>query len=198
MPLIDVECTACATISEVMRPLAMHPATPACPKCDQPTVQIHLPSCARTLPPAVVVYRAPDGSFRFPGDVGGSASGKYDRLGYERIEARGWAEVRSLETRLSTRERSLMARKLERQQAFAEAGEKIRRSDSYNGTLNGFRIPVQDAQGHIVGHKIVHMSDQGKAILRHAIDRNNHKPRESFRDVRIHVDAYSNSARRSE
>jgi hypothetical protein len=129
MSLIDIRCRSCATVSEVYRPAADWPATPGCPACGGPTDQIHLPPVVASPPPAIVVYVAPDGGYRVPGETTGPACAKYDRLGYRRIEAVGWAAVRQLEATLNQREQSTRARLSEARQRARESGESLRRSE---------------------------------------------------------------------
>ena len=139
MPLIDVRCQSCSTVSEVFRPLKDWPKTPACPKCDGSTEQVHLPSGFRTLAPAVVVYKAPDGTFRFPGtsDPHSRTSKKYDALGYERVEARGWAEVRRVEGQVNKHQTSEIRKRIERQCAIHEESTRARRSETVSGSSYG-------------------------------------------------------------
>lgn len=171
MPLIDVECSA-GHIREVMRPLAMHPATPPCPDCGADTKQVMLPRAVAWSCDPVVVYRTPDGSFRFPGDVTTKVTKTYDTLGYERIELRSAADVRRFETQMNKRELSRANRKVEAMQAAREARESATRSELR-------RLMPQ-------------MSTFGQQLAREAMRRNDAKPRERARDVNFHVDAFSN------
>ena len=135
--LIDVTCKSCGTVSEVYRAAKDHPWTPPCPKCDDPnTEQIHLPNHIRNLPPAVVVYKAPDGTFRYPGSTEGLSTHNYDKMGYQRIEARGWAEVRRLEGTVNKQEASKIRQHVERQceaRVKAGAGRAAPRRPSHHG-----------------------------------------------------------------
>lgn len=105
------------------------PAGPPCPLCQSPTARIWLPKRVSWNADPVVVYRAPDGSYRYPGESSGSTTAKYDRMGYERIECRGFAEVRSLEKRLNDAEHSRSQRQHELTQARREHAEAIRNSE---------------------------------------------------------------------
>jgi len=173
MPLYDLACQSCGRQFEHFIPLTLYPTTPPCPTCGEPTIRELLPPVnRRATPDAVVVYRAPDGSFRFPGDTGGISAGKYERMGYERIEARGHAEVRRLEKRLNTHETSQMARLAEHQAARREHGETLRRSE--------LRARMQS------------MSREGRDLARAVINRNNAKPVRVVRNPGLHVDVYSN------
>ena len=100
MPLIDLRCAdeTCDTLRlDYPRPLADWPDTPPCETCGGPTEQAHLPPRTRWTVDPVVVYKAPDGTFRFPGDTDGSGSAKYHQMGYERVELRSAADVRRFE-----------------------------------------------------------------------------------------------------
>lgn len=171
MSLIDIRCVN-DHLHEVNRPAADWPNTPVCPTCGAPTEQIHLPpQTTWTLDP-VVVYRAPDGSIRFPGDTTGVATAKYDRLGYERVELRSAAEVRRFEAHMEKTEFAHAQRRAERLQALRERRESELRSELF--------------------HRMHTMSPFGRAVARAAIARNNAKPVARARESGFHVDVYSN------
>jgi hypothetical protein len=169
VPLIDIRCEN-DHVSEVNRPLADWPATPACPTCGAETVQVHFPSQQSQCDP-VVVFKAPDGSFRFPGDPNGLAAHRYAAQGYERIEYRGAQEVRRFETEIEKKEFSKAARRVEAMQAAREARESVNRRE--------------------LRHKMESMSEFGRAVARAAMRKNDEKPRERARDVGFHVEAFS-------
>jgi hypothetical protein len=175
MALIDIRCTACGIEAEVYRAAADWPRTPVCAACDQPTAQIFLPPGRdRLLPPAVVVYQAPDGSFRFPGQDSGTATAKYDRMGYRRVEARGWAEVRRLEKSMNGAEYSRACRIAERQQAVREAGAHARRSDMV--------------------HRVRSMTDGGRRFATYMLERaDDRERRPRVADPGLHVAIYSSN-----
>lgn len=170
MPLIDVRC-ANDHVTEVMRPLAMWPATPPCPTCAAPTTQTHLPRAAHSVDP-VVIYRAPDGSFRFPGDVNTLTTARYDREGFTRIELRSAADVRRFESQMNRRELARAERRVERRQAQREARESATRSE-LRRIMPG-------------------MTEFGRSLARAAMAKHDAAPRERARDAGFHVDAYSN------
>lgn len=170
MPLIDVRCPA-DHVHEVMRPLALWPATPVCPTCGAATVQVFLPPRVRSAPDPVVIFRAPDGSFRFPGDAQGQSAQRYAREGFERIELRGAADVRRFESVMNHHERSRAMRRVERQQQFREQREAALRSE--------------------LRRQMASMSPRGRAIAEAAMRRNDQKPREYARDANFHVEVYS-------
>ncbi len=171
--LHDFQCTACDRIFEAVFTVDTdHPIGPPCPTCTGETIRVFLPPSVRWTPDAVVVYQAPDGSFRFPGETGGASCAKYDRLGYTRVEARGFAEVRHLESRMNTHEHSQMMRKQEQIQERRERGESLRRSE--------LRSRMQG------------MSRLGRDVARAAMARTDAKGRPIVRDAGLHVDAYAN------
>jgi hypothetical protein len=172
MAVIDVRCTA-GHLEEVYRPAEDWPATPPCPHddCGAPTEQVHLPPHVRWRPDPVVVFRAPDGSFRFPGDTNGPGVGKYDRMGYERIEVRSATEMRSLERRMNAQERSTASRVFERQQQAMEASVAERRRDLF------------DAMGH--------MSTFGREAARAAIARSESRRRRGVSDAGLYSEVYA-------
>lgn len=170
MPLIDLECTN-GHVSEVMRALAEWPATPPCPACGASTAQIHLPPRTRWTIDPIVVFRAPDGSFRFPGDAGGTSATRYQRQGFERIELRSATDVRRFESAMNARERSRMARKVERRQELREEREAVTRSE--------------------LRRLMATMSPRGRAVARAAMTRNDDKPRERTQDPNFHSEVLS-------
>lgn len=170
MPLIDVKCENDHT-AEVQRPLAMWPATPPCPECGAATTQYHPPPRSRWTLDPVVVYRTPDGSFRFPGDTSGSSTGKYDRAGFERIELRSAADVRRFETQMNRREYARASRRVERQQQMREEREKYSRRE--------LRSAMES------------MSERGRAVARAVVRMNDNKPRERASEAGFHIECFS-------
>lgn len=171
MPLIDIRCLTCGTISEVQRPLAMWPEVPPCPSCASPTEQVHLPSSTRSSTPPVVVYRMPDGSFRFPGHPDSPSTRKYAAEGGTRLELRGWQEVRPFERHMNEIERAKIVRRFERQSRARDEGERLRRAD--------------------LRHRMQSMTAGGQAFARtllHSLDR---KPKPQPYEPGFHVEAYS-------
>ncbi len=156
MPLIDVSCEACETVSEVYRSLADWPKTPDCKVCLGPTVQVHLPKAVQWSVDPVVVFKAPDGSFRFPGDTNGKMAHQYAKEGLERIEIRGAAEMRSFEGKMNAREQSILNRRFEAQQEQREKRQHVNRSELH--------------------HRMSSMSNHGRAVARAAMGRNDAKP----------------------
>jgi hypothetical protein len=170
VPRIDVRCQH-GHISEVVRPLADWPNTPPCPECGASTEQIHLPRQTQWTCDPVIVYKASDGSFRFPGDTSGVGTHKYDRLGYERIELRSAADVRRFETVMNKRELSRASRRVEAMQAAREARESETRRE--------------------LRRQMESMSERGRAVARAAMSMNDNKRRESAKEVGFHVEAFS-------
>jgi hypothetical protein len=74
-------------------PEGSHP----CPKCEGPSVKTYIPTGASTTADPIIVFRAPDGTPRFPGDAKGLSAATYERMGYTRVDLRGWADVRRFE-----------------------------------------------------------------------------------------------------
>lgn len=157
MPLIDVKCLQCEHVNEVMRPLSMWPAVPECPDCGSAdTEQIHLPKSARWTVDPVVVFKAPDGSYRFPGDANGISAGQYAKQGYERVEIRGAVEMRRFESQMNKREYALAQRKFEKRQEQREERERVMRSELHE--------------------RMKYMSQIGRDVARAAMARNDGKP----------------------
>lgn len=171
MPLIDVKCKTCEHINEVMRPLAMWPATPTCPDCGAETEQIHLPKTASWSVEPVVVYKAADGTYRFPGDAQGLSAKQYERQGYERVEIRGAVEMRRFESTMNRQEYARAQRQFEARQAQREAREKANRSELFE--------------------RMKYMSQIGRDVARAAMARNDGKPVPRPGDSGFHSEVYS-------
>lgn len=177
MPLIDIRCLTCGVTAEVNRPLSLcvgerpYP-TPPCLQCGLPTEQIHCPSRYSTAP-AVVAYRMPDGSFRFPGRSDSPLTRQYEAEGATRLELRGWADVRRFEGTVNAAERTKMERRFERLQRYTEEGTRRRRSEMQNA-MKG-------------------MSDGAKHYGRYLMARNDNKPLPRIGDPGFRVEAFSES-----
>lgn len=173
MPRIDVKCLSesCDTVFEHYRPLSEWPKTPPCVSCGGETEQAHLPRHLTWSVDPVVVFKAPDGSFRFPGDANGISSKNYEKLGYERQEIRGAAEMRSFERKMNQIEYSRAQRKVEAQARHREASEKVRREK--------LREMMQ------------HMSAYGRDVARAAIDQGDRRPAARAHEAGFHSEVYA-------
>lgn len=171
MPLIDLRCIHDDDphTFEYMRPLSEWPSTPLCPTCGCATIQIHLPRSTSQFMDPIVVFKAPDGTFRVPGEADGASARNYASMGYERVECKNAIDVRRVEAAMSKVDRSRMERSIERKQQAREARESAQRS-----TLR-----------HLMGN----MTEFGKAVAREAMRRNDAKPKEYARDPGVHVEA---------
>ena len=170
MALIDIVCPA-GHVAEVVRMVVDWPKTPPCPTCGEPTEQTFLPKATRWTVDPVVVYKAADGSFRFPGDANGLSAKQYERQGYERVELRGAADVRLFEKVMGKHEYSRAMRKVEVMQAAREASEKERRSQ-LRDEMRG-------------------MSAYGRDLAREAMRNNDNKPREYAKESGFTSEVYS-------
>lgn len=170
MALIDVRC-ANGHVHEVYRAVADWPATPVCPNCGASTEQIHLPKAVTWRAEPIIVFKGPDGQYRFPGDPNGLQASTYRKNGFEQIELRGAADVRRFEAHMNKHEFRRAARKAELQQRMREERERHSRSD--------LRALMQS------------MSERGRAVARAAMRRNDNKPREHAKDAGFHSEVYS-------
>lgn len=130
MPLIDVQCLepTCGHIFEHVRPIADWPATPPCEKCQSPnTDDGHLPPRTRWSVDPVVVFEAPDGTYRYPGEADGNSSRRYAAAGYRQITIRNATEMRAFETRVGIHEQRKANETFERSERAREASESARR-----------------------------------------------------------------------
>ncbi len=168
MPLYEYQCTSepCSLIFEEYRPVSDHQKIVPCPRCQLPSHRVYLPSAPRSEAPSVVVHRAPDGSYRFPG----SPDARMPE-GYTRVELRGWQEVRRFEKEVNKRQFSEICRRVERQQSAIEEGERRRRSDLY-AAMGSF-------------------SNRNKALARLVIERNNRKGHPQTYEPGFYVEAFS-------
>lgn len=119
----------------------------------------------------MVVFKAADGSFRFPGDPNGLSAKSYERQGLQRVEIRGAAEMRSFEKQMNQREYSRAARAVERKQEMRERRESETRSQ------------LRDAMRT--------MSPLGQAVARATMARNDAKPRERVGEINFGSEVYS-------
>lgn len=149
----------------------MWPETPVCPDCGQPTEQIHLPQTARWAPPPIIVFKAPDGSYRFPGDGNGLSAKQYAKQGYECIEIRGAQEMRRFEKTMNKVEHSKAMRQFEQRQEQRSEREKKMRSD--------LRQQMQT------------MSELGRNVARAAMESSDRKPTKRPGDANFASEVYS-------
>ncbi len=113
-----------------MRPIADYPAVPPCEKCDSThTEQAHLPKQTQWSVAPVVVFRAPDGTCRFPGEADGSSARRYAAAGYTEVSIRNATEMRAFEGRMNREEQTRANQAFERKEQQREASESARRSD---------------------------------------------------------------------
>lgn len=171
MPLIDLRCINDDDphTFEYMRPLSEWPSTPLCPTCGAATIQIHLPKTVSQFMDPIVVFRAPDGTFRVPGEADGRSARNYAAMGYERVECKNAVDVRRVEAAMSKVDRRRMEASLERKHAAREQREKEQRS-ALRAKMSSF-------------------SPFGRDLAREAMRRNDNKPREYARDPGVHVEA---------
>jgi hypothetical protein len=172
--------------------MAQSHVLPPCPKCGSETEREYSPITSFSTAPAVVVFKAPDGSYRYPGQTEGKTIDHYSRLGYERVELRGFADVRRFEREVNTKESREIAQRAERSMVAHLEGVRRRRSEVYNGMANGFVIPVRDKQGRQIGTKVVRLSPAGMDTLRNAMHAMDQRERPRAREAGFFVDAYSN------
>jgi len=173
MPLYDTQCTAdaCQAVVEVYLLLAERDAPPLCRVCGASTQRVLLPGRSTITVDPVIVYRAPDGTFRFPGDAQATMAGRYHAEGFERIEIRGAADMRRFESHMNQRERAIMSRRVDARQRMREVRESEMRSE-----LRG---------------RMQSMSRAGRDLARAVMTHNDHKPREQSSDPHFHNEVYS-------
>lgn len=174
MALIDVECTdeTCAHVElNHYRRAADWQTLPACPKCGAATVRIFLPPSVTWDAAPVVVYKAHDGTFRFPGATESLSTKNYDKLGYQRVELKGYAAVRQFERRVNADERSRGQIRTERLHQMEQARTSANRGELFA--------------------KMKSMSNLGKDVARASIERTDKRPQPRTHDAGFHVSVYS-------
>lgn len=196
MPNYGQKCTNedCGFIFNDLRPMSQSHVLPPCPKCGTATETEYSPITRfESNAPAVIVFKTPDGSYRYPGQSDGLSVDNYVKLGYERVELRGFADVRRFERDVNTQQGREIAERAERQMISHLEGTRRRRSEVYNGMANGFVIPVRDPRtGQQIGTKVVKLSPAGLDTMRNAMKEMDSREGPRAREAGFHVDAYSN------
>ncbi len=135
MTLIDVRCLApdCGHIYPTMRPMADWPAVPSCEKCgSDDTEQAHLRKRTVWSVAPVVVFRAPDGTHRFPGEADGLSARKYAAQGFTRIEIRSATDMRRFERTMNKSEQRRATEAFDRAEVQRSASETARRRELHH------------------------------------------------------------------
>mgnify|MGYP001608314398 FL=1 len=173
MALIDTECDQCGTQIELVRRAAESGTPyPPCPACGGPVTRVYLPPRMTWRADPVVVYRAPDGTFRYPGATESASTAHYDRLGYTRVELRSAADVRRFERQVNQHERAENQQRVEAQHRQRESMEGRNRSDLF--------------------HRMKTMSAAGRTIAQTAINRNiSRHQQERTSDPGFRIEVYS-------
>lgn len=173
MPIYTQKCTqeACGAIFEDIRAISHIDPNPACRTCGAATTREWSAATASGTCDPVLVFQAPDGSFRFPGMGEGRSIAHYRALGYQRHEIRGAADMRRFEGLMNRREMSIMSRKVEIKQRMREARESLTRSE--------------------LRSRMASMSRFGRDLAREAMRHNDHKPRERTPDAGFHSEVFS-------
>ena len=193
MPVQACTQASCGLVFEDIRSIQQYDVNPPCLACGASTERTLAARTSPTLADPIVVYRAPDGTFRFPGQSISAMGQRYAAAGYERIDIRGAADMRRFESHMNARERSVMARKLERKLEAREARESQSRSELRRGLAQGFTLPeVDPSTGRRTGRVVnVKLGERGRDLVRHTLQRSNDKPRERTADANFHNQAYS-------
>lgn len=170
MPMIDFACQEHGPFEQYR---SVHSQElPPCPICQGPSERHWITATEAPLPDAVVVFQAPDGSFRFPGDLHGLSAKQYEKQGLTRVEARGWAQVRQLEKTIEQHENRNRGQHQDHLQARREAGQHARRGELF--------------------YRMKSMSRLGREVARLSIERSNNRPLPRRGEAGFHVESYSN------
>lgn len=129
MPIYPFQCDAeeaCGHIFEKILQLREREEPQPCPKCQGTTHRIYLPnggnSDACNIDP-VVVHRAADGSYRFPG-----RSDAVVPEGYEKVELRTIRQIEQFERDVNKQHASLIGRRVEIEEQRFNAAQAVRRA----------------------------------------------------------------------
>lgn len=170
---LDAACPRCEDVETGLEvPKAEdRPALPPCAACGGPTKIIQLPPAVTWSVEPVVVYKAHDGTYRFPGATESLSTKNYDKLGYERVELKGFAAVRQFERRVNADERSRGQVRVERKHEMEQLRTSGNRSELFV--------------------KMKSMSNLGKDVARASIERTDKRPQPRSHDAGFHVSVYS-------
>jgi hypothetical protein len=175
LALIDLVCTddACGHVTENHYRTAAQwqDELPACVQCGQSTERIFLPPRVSWSIDPIVVFQAPDGSYRFPGDANGLSAANYAKQGLTRVELRSAADVRRFERDWSARERSAGELRTESAHRQREARESTSRGELFRQMRS--------------------MSAMGRDVARAAMATGNARPQPRAHDPGCHVEAFS-------
>lgn len=169
----DAWCPACDVVETGVESAAREAIyhLPPCETCGGPTRIISLPPAVTWDVAPVVVYRAPDGSFRYPGDADGVSAAQYKRLGYDRVELKGFGAVRQFERRANQHESSRAAIVAENRDRGRQMQESATRGELFR--------------------QMKTMSNLGRDVARAAIATGNARPAIRAHDAGIRVEVYS-------
>ncbi len=189
MPLYDFRCKneSCGLAFEHYLPLDRYKECPPCEKCAGETERLYLPTGSHLSSNPVIVFKAPDGTYRYPGDPNGISAHDYAKKGFERIELRNWADVRGFEKHINKREAAQLQRKFEQQQQYREERQSAMRKE-LNHVMNHGQT-IRDPDGRV--RTMAPMSERGRAVARAAMEQNNRREHKRPSDVGFHVEAYS-------
>jgi len=178
MALIDVQCDNpdCEAITELVRFVADYGTPyPPCPECGSPVQKISLPPRVSWRADPVVVYRAPDGTHRYPGTTDSQSTAHYDKLGYTRIELRSAADVRRFEKTINQHEQAENQIRVEDRHRQRESMEGRNRSDLFHAMKSmsaaGRTIAQAAINRNIARHQQERTSDPGFRIECYSDDR---------------------------
>lgn len=174
--IVDAKCTndeRCGQVETGVETPDEHriPQLPFCEKCGKSTQIVVLPPQVTWRADPVVVFKAADGTYRFPGDANGVSARSYEKQGLERVELRNFADVRRFERTINQQERSKMARSVEAKH-------------------RGRQMQEADSRGHLLS-AMKSFSNMGRDVARESIRIGNNRPQPKTHDPGFRVEAYS-------
>ncbi len=166
MPVYPYEClnAQCGDRTELIVPVAERNNSPSCPTCQGPMQRIYIaPGVPATHCEAILVFKAADGSFKFPGRNDAPTPNGCTRLELQPVEAR------RVLRQASAQERELAERYNEAEIQAYEQSQSVNRSDLF--------------------HRMKSMNPRDRAFAQLAIDYANSRPIRKAPDAEIHSEA---------
>lgn len=165
------EDETCATVFEHAHRAADYQLRPPCPTCGGPTEWTPQPPRTVWTVDPVVVYKAPDGTFRYPPSADGQSAANYARQGYERVELRCAADVRRFEREAGRQLTAEESRRVEARHQQRDRRESENRSELFR--------------------RMKSMSNIGRDLAHAAMARGNARPQERSHGAPVTVEVYS-------
>lgn len=183
MPLYQVECKNKKTphVFDVLLPVDRRDEPQKCRFCKSTATRERIvlrgfsarEEAARAQAfAAPVVYKAKDGTYRFPGATNSKETQRLDRLGYERIELKDTRSIRRFEKSMNEIEGTKHRQFIAGQNALLAAKSKAHRDEFRQAIATGRMVMVDSEKGSpTYGQKYVgEINEMQKDMLRAAME----------------------------